>query len=326
MIIKPIGNVETPRKPRRGMDMLAFCESVYRSIQQLRDRVFVVHTQQASDAEKPNPFDVILFTEDGNHSVIVHDGIIIERFPGGTESATKEHTVENIKEGDGVFPPASPGDRVRFPVKIGDQVSIFFECRPDGSIKDVPTVIVTKEDENPSVHWAPPAGDDAEGMFGEFWYKLATIEAGERPETAKIKPCLMGSHINHWAEIPRLENTIQEATENVGRVVKDFDKDLSKFNIRSIRNKHPLIKITESDEAIEIEEPYDTGGGAVGKNLNLSIYQMYIDNDGHVYDLGTSPSVLYFRNGSYVGMADPDNGNIPAQLDIHAATFLSTAP
>lgn len=83
MIIKPIGSVELPRKPRRGMDALAFSESVYRSIQQLRDRVFVVHSQPSKTTEIKR---LVLKKGTAANKIQVTDGLVNTQTPtlGGT--------------------------------------------------------------------------------------------------------------------------------------------------------------------------------------------------------------------------------------------------
>lgn len=83
MIIKPIGSVELPRKPRRGMDALAFSESVYRSIQQLRDRVFVVHSQPSKTTEIKR---LVLKKGTAANKIQVTDGLVNDQTPtlGGT--------------------------------------------------------------------------------------------------------------------------------------------------------------------------------------------------------------------------------------------------
>jgi hypothetical protein len=272
--------------------------------------------------ERPRPFDVQVFDDDeGGFYATVSPGLVIERIPGGTENAVKLHEAENIAYGADVFPPNEKGQLKRFAVRGGQQVTLLVKVRPDGSVASV-RVVIEAVSRSESVHWIPAIGDDLEGVAGEYHYNLAEIAAGESPGSVEVLPKMSGSHIDHWVELPNLTNSIEAATENVGRIVARYDQRTNSFVHRAIRNKHPKIKVTETHDAIEIEEPY----GVEGKNLNLTINYLFIDNGGDIYDLGTSPTTLYFRNGGYVGNSDPDNGQPPAQLDLQNATYLSTAP
>jgi len=246
MIIKPIGNVELPRKPRRGMDGLAFSESVYRSIQQLRDRVFVVHNPSKTP-QKPNPFEVTLFKESSTWKVTIADGYVNERIPGGTGDAIAIHFPENIKDGD---------DRAKFTVADGQQVSLIVEVDEDGEINpegadDAVRVTIETIDET-STHFEPKIGDASTGVAGVYHYKLATIEEGDTPGILELKPYLAGSHISHFRELPKLINTPSASATNVGRIVKEYDKESNEYRFRSIAKGDGQLRVDEDGDNVTV--------------------------------------------------------------------------
>jgi len=327
MIKRLFGSVTIPPRPRSGMDALTFAQAVWKALDQIRGMTYDSGTAGNDQPQKPNPFDCNLTKKDGEYFVTVEDGVITER-KLGTEDAVKIHEITNIKLGEESFPPNTAGNRKPFPVKAGEQVTLLVEVSNDGSILNEPKVVIEKIGEE-SVHFAPIAGDDLEGVFGEYRYKLATIETSSQPEGGLIlKQVMAGSHVDHWVDIPRLANAIETEDANVGRIVKEYDKAGGKFVLRAIKSVHPDITITETDETVEIGQSYnpDDPGGDAGKNLNLIINYLNVDNNGAVYDIGPSPTTIYFRNGLYVGNEDPDNGNPPAQLDTQNATYLNMAP
>ena len=60
-----------------------------------------------------------------------------------------------------------------------------------------------------------------------------------------------------------------------------------------------------------------------GKNLNLTIRQLEYNNDGVIVEPSVELfTILYFRNGLYVGDVDP--GDAPVQLDEHSVTHLTS--
>ncbi len=64
-----------------------------------------------------------------------------------------------------------------------------------------------------------------------------------------------------------------------------------------------------------------------GKDLNLVINILFVNNDGNVYELEGHPDrTLYFRNGLFVGNVNPDVGDPPAGLITEYSTHLSIAP
>ena len=60
-----------------------------------------------------------------------------------------------------------------------------------------------------------------------------------------------------------------------------------------------------------------------GKNLNLTINHLEYNNDGVIVEPSVpTTTILYWRNGLYVGDVDP--GDAPAQLDEHTVTNLTS--
>ncbi len=228
------------------MDGLAFSESVYRSIQQLRDRVFVVHNPSKTP-QKPNPFEVTLFKESSTWKVTVADGYVNERIPGGTGDAIAIHFPENIKDGD---------DRAKFTVADGQQVSLIVEVDEDGQINpegldDAVRVAIETIDET-STHFEPKIGDASTGVAGVYHYKLATIEEGDTPGILELKPYLAGSHISHFRELPKLINLPAASTADTGRLVKEYDKASNEYRFRSIAKGDGQLRVDEDGDNVTV--------------------------------------------------------------------------
>lgn len=64
---------------------------------------------------------------------------------------------------------------------------------------------------------------------------------------------------------------------------------------------------------------------SVGEHLNLEIYGAEFNLDGNLVSLSPSPlSILYFRNGQFVGIVDPDGGVPPAGLITQEVTYATS--
>jgi len=264
------------------------------------------------------PFHVRLGVNRGEsptYYVTITDGYVNERVPGGTGDALAKHFPENIKDGD---------NRAMFTVTAGKQVSLIVEVDEHGAITASggdPAVRVAIEDVDPeSTHYNPKIGDASTGETGIYRYQLATIEAPEvEGGSPTVKRVLSGSHISHFRELPELVNLPEGSTSNVGRIVKEYDKASNEYRLRSIANGDGQLRVDEDGDNVTVR--------GNGKNLNLSIFQLSYDADGAVYDPGgSSPTILYWRDGLYAGNTDPDGGAPPAEIDEESVTYLISQP
>jgi hypothetical protein len=262
------------------------------------------------------PFEVTLFSELESEGatrtwkVVVADGYVNERLPGGTGDALIAHFPENIEDA---------GSRVPFTVEAGKQVSLIVEVDEDGEINpegaDDAVRVAIEDIDEASTHFEPKIGDASTGVAGVYHYKLATIEESDTPDLLKLKSYLAGSHISHFRELPLLKNLPDAATADTGRIVKEYDKDSNEYRFRSIAKGDGQLRVDEDGDNVTVR--------GNGKNLNLSIFQLSYDNDGAVYDPGGgSPTILYWRDGLYCGTIDPDDGTPPAELDEESVTYL----
>ena len=304
------------------------------------------------------PFSVTLkaagTTEAPTYSVQVADGWVNERIPGVFDpvaNATAVHKPHNILWGaDGASqdPVKAATDRRDFPITIGQQVSVvvFVNAEgnvalPDGSTEDGPTKIGVEEEDYKSIHYVPPRPqDEDEGSAGEYHYKLAVLRDADGTHSGPwLEMFLAGSHMDHFAELPILDN-MAAAGENKGRVFEKYDPDTNTYQFRVIDTSEGELEITETEGGLGMRGNSKNGsitvtedGGSPttvaewvdglmttegtqnidipasdfpgGGNLNHEIYQLSYDNDGHIYGSESLVQTLYWRNGLYIGTTDP---------------------
>jgi hypothetical protein len=287
------------------------------------------------------PFECQLIDREGQLYITVADGCVNERVPGGEDSATIAHECENIRLGKKAIAPETPETRTEFPIQPGQQVSVVVDVDPEGAIRgtspeDPVRVVIEPVNQVNSVHYVPPIGDDTSGKFGEYHYKLATLEPVPDAEDAwQLKRWLAGSHISHFRELPILANTYDTGSTGIGRIVKEYAEPTNRYLFRGISGVSGQIVITEMDDTVQIGiDPQYTddvtdgtggGGSTTGGNLNLAIWPLYYANDGTVYAQEDSePVIHYFRNGLFVGIEDP--ADAPESLITSQATWLISAP
>ncbi len=248
-----------------------FSREVRKSVCALRDRSVIVRggNGQSGGGYKPNPFDVRLIVipaegeGDPTYEVMVMDGWVNERIPGVQDPATNATAVHkpwNILWGDDASGDQLATDRRTFPIAIGDQVSILVNVAaegnsalPDGSTADGPTEIAIEDEDEKSIHYVPPRPVDSdEGAAGVYHYKMAVLRDADATHSGPwLELFLAGSHLDHFAELPILDNMSGEA-DNKGRVFKEYDPETNTYNFRVLDATVGELTITENEDGVEI--------------------------------------------------------------------------
>ena len=366
-LAKPIGVVTLPRNARHGVDLLLWCQDVNKALQQLRDRPVPVRNGGRGSDTIP-PFWPTLKSSGGEsptYKVSLTDGWLNERIPGVYDgdpppTATAFHKPHNIlwgADGASQSPVRLATDRREFPIAIGEQLSIVVYVDPDGAIggdaapADGPLEIAVEEEDEPSVHYVPPrATDEYEGAAGVYHYKMAVLRAADATHTGPwLELFMAGSHLDHFRDLPLLENSAAEA-ENTGRVFKKYDETTNQYLFRTLDATTGELTITEQESGVEIRgnsvdgtltianettspdilswvDGLITSAGAFeimgGGNLNLGVNQLAFDADGHVYGSDSIATTLYFRGGRFIGTTDP--ADAPAGLVSQTITHMISA-
>jgi hypothetical protein len=270
-----------PRKPSLRMDVLAWCLRMWEYVRESRvsvgpglrlsrtssGTIISLEGRRKGSGGKLPPFHVILKTEgtgeELSYSVNVADGWVNERIPGvqsPPSNATAVHKPFNILWGDDATAPDLPTDRRKFPLSVGQQVSVLVNVVAEGQVGLPddhppetlgPTEIAIEEEDTDSVHWVPPCADDAEGSGGVFHYKLAVLRAADATHpTPWLEYFLSGSHIDHYGAF-LLENAANPGPAGSARVLKEYDEQANKYVFRLIK-KGGQLKVNEESDGIEI--------------------------------------------------------------------------
>jgi len=308
---------------------------------------------------KPNPFDVTLIvggtTEAPTYKVSVADGWVNERIPGVQDppvNATAVHKPWNILWGTDAVAPDLGTDRRTFPISIGQQVSVIVNVAAEGNIELPagapgttlgPTEIAVEAEDEDSVHYVPPRPVDSDtGSAGVYHYKLAVLRAADATHsTPWLEIFLAGSHIDHFAELPILDN-LTGAAEDIGRVFKEYDPETNTYTFRAIDTSEGELVVTETEDGLGLRGNSKDGtltitidgespvtaltwvDGLVdqegttdiaipaqeefpgGANLDLQIFQATYNANGEIYSETSTPiQTLFWRNGLFIGETQP---------------------
>ena len=344
-----------------------WANSVVEAIQRLANRKQIRPIPGGSSGTPP-PFWPTLKSSGGEsptYKISLTDGWLNERIPGVYDgepppTATAFHKPHNILWGtDGAAQsPVKPAtDRREFPIAVGQQLSIVVYVDPDGAIggdaapADGPLEIAVETEDEPSVHYIPPRATDLYvGAAGVYHYKMAVLRAADATHTGPwLELFMAGSHLDHFRDLPLLENSAAEA-ENTGRVFKKYDETTNQYLFRTLDATTGELTITETESGVEIRgneidgtltianetaspdiltwaDGLITSAGAFeilgGGNLNLGINQLAFDNTGHVYGSDSIAVTLYFRGGRFIGTTDP--ADAPAGLISQTITHMISA-
>jgi len=300
-----------------------------KSICALRDRSIITRGG-GSGGSKPNPFDVSLIvggtTESPTYKVSVADGWVNERIPGvktPPANATAVHKPWNILWGTDAVAPDLGTDRRTFPISIGQQVSVIVNVAAEGNIELPagapgttlgPTEIKVEAEDEDSVHYVPPRPVDSDtGSAGVYHYKLAVLRDADATHSAPwLEYFLAGSHIDHFAELPILDNLGGSAT-NKGRVFKKYDKATNTYQFRVLDATAGELTIEESDDGVAIRgnennkytEWKEEGASTAQHRLEFSdglrasgsdqtvLMPKYVAGDGIAIDLVPGTTITY---------------------------------
>lgn len=226
------------------------------------------------DVRQLPPFFPIVANNNGSYSVAVIPGYVNERVTNPTGGALAKHTPTNMLD----------AGKLKFNAIGSDQqVSIKVSVNEGGQIQgvdggDAVSLVIEAKDTD-STHFYPPCGDDQTGQKGTYHYCLGYLTGDT------FKNVLGGSHLDHWQDIPTIDNTTTEATDGLGRVVKEYKNTEDKFLVRTIkqRDSSPQVKIKELDESIEV-----TGNSLSGK---LFLVQ------GETYEGGEPEQLMTWEDG-----------------------------
>lgn len=266
-----------------------FSREVRKSIAALRDRR-IVGGSSTSAQPKALPFDLTLYSAGaGSYEITVQDGWVNERSPISSGNVTFCHKPGNI---------LTAGERTRFAIEIGDQVSLVVHVDEDGGLDsgsgDPVEIAITAEDEA-STHYDPPIADETSGSGGTYYYKLGVLRDADATHPSPwIERFLCGSHISHFRELPKFKK--KAGTYDIFR---EFDAAAGEYKTKGLTAGEG-IDIVDDDESLEIKLDYGTDDAGFSGDITIR------DCDG---DPGADPPVpatLRFRirvvNGLIVGI------------------------
>ncbi len=268
-----------------------FSREVRKSIAALRDRK-IVGGSAPFTPYKAIPFDITLnivgASGSESYEVTIQDGWVNERSTATTAAAASVHKPSNIY---------TAGERTKFPLDIGDQVSLVVHVDADGGLDssggDPVEIAITEEDEESS-HYDPAVGDESSGSGGTYYYKLGVLRGADSSHPAPwIEKFLAGSHVDHFRELPKFKKAGGSYD-----IFKEYDAGAGQYKTKGI-SEGDGIKITNNENYLEfaIDDDY-----FVGYSGDVTIR----DCDG---DLGATPPVdgtirmrLRISNGLIVGV------------------------
>jgi len=266
-----------------------FSREVRKSIAALRDRRIVGGSVSAIQ-QKPLPFDLTLYSAGAAaYEITVQDGWVNERSPISTGNVTFCHKPGNI---------LTDGDRTRFGISVGEQVSLVVHVDEDGGLDsgsgDPVEIAITGEDEA-STHYDPPVGDETSGSGGTYYYKLGVLRDADATHPSPwIERFLAGSHVSHFRELPKFKK--KAGTYDI---FKEFDAAAGEYKTKGLTAGEG-IDIVDDEESLEIKLDYGIDDGGFSGDITIR------DCDG---DPGADPPVpatLRFRirvvNGLIVGI------------------------
>lgn len=251
----------------------------------------------------PNPWDTNLIKitpEIGaeTYQVTVEDGLVIDHVPGDTD-ALVYHEASNIlvsaeDEDLGADPPIAEGDRTLFDIAVGEAIYVKVNVLPSGAVgesSDPPepfVEIVVDEDGLDSAHYVPPCADDADGLAGYYYYKLALLE--EISGEVVLTKYRAGSHIEHFCELPLMDNV----GAGNGKVLKDYDQASNTYRFRNLDGGLGELTITNNADDIEIR----------GNKKSLNLMVQYGETEA------TTPTIAFVdglttTGATVVGDEDP---------------------
>ncbi len=207
-------------------------------------------------AGSPLPFQVRLGITTGSGGafaayVTVEDGYVCERCPGPATTDALYYGIPGNLTDDNQL-------RKKFPIADGQQVSVVVPVKPTGEIDDssgAGVSIVVEAADPVSVHYVPkaPNADAPTGTAGTYHYKLAVFHAATGSEPAYLENFLAGSHIDHFRDLPLIDNTMG-AGGGVGRVFNKYDPSDATYKFRTLKKP--------ASGQVQVTEKTDSSGNA----------------------------------------------------------------
>lgn len=227
----------------------------------------------------------------------VTPGQVIERIPG-TGNAISQHDPSGMTGGGG-----EPSYQS---IEDGDTVICKVDVAASGAVTAAAIEVTSESLE--STHYAP-AGGTSSGSSGTYRYPLFKFNVVEAQP--KVKIIMGGSHIDHWRDLPKLENRRTGGGENIGRIFQKFDDAEKSYFFRDITKKADTdtLEITEQADYIELKTK--------GANLDLTVWDIELIHEGEdqwsLVRTGAGTEKHYWRDGLYKGKSTPED---PEGIDI----------
>lgn len=281
-----------PKRPERGKPLYQWALSMWEMAMKNRLKAGPGITLRESSTgttiavkrrrapKKTLPFEVTLITrppasEGGppTYLVTVAPGRVNERLPSDTD-ALKTIEPANLRD------PLNPPELTEFPIEAGQAVYVKVEIDEDGAISAPgggdPVLITIAADDIATSHYQPKVDDETTaGAPGTLYYKLARVIPGDSPDELKLENILGGSHLDHWRELPSLQNTSDEATDQ-GLIAKKWDQTAAQYLLRVLSKELGKLTIrTDPDEIV-------VRGNKIDALINLWVGDTQITTDGFV--------------------------------------------
>lgn len=245
-------------------------------------------TPQRATALNDAPFSVSVGTsEDGEtYYATVTKGLVIERKQGKEADLVVGHEPTNLTDAE--------GNPSKISIKDGDGVFVVVKLTADGEVETGGVSIKAEpHDGIEMTHYTPKVADD-EGATGEMKYRLGRFSVSKE-SGQKWENDFAGSHIDHFQDLPPFK---KQAGDN--DVFKKYDLDEKCYKTKGLTEWLP--DYTGAIKSIKID---DTGDElrfrTNGKDLDLQVYEFFMNTDGNL-EQATAPSeVLCIRDGIYIG-------------------------
>lgn len=141
---------------------------------------------------------------------------------------------------------------IKSSLQVDQAIYVAYTLDQNGQMATAPSGIV--ESNTKSGKTNKPAYNEVTGEAGDYYIKLLEYSEG------KIKRFCSDSYIVVEKGIQNIDSTMTEAASGMGRVLKEYQRNLNKWKLRVIKEKQgesvedeAQIKIQEEDEAIIVK-------------------------------------------------------------------------
>ena len=204
--------------------------------------------------------------DEDEYTVSVTKGHVNERIPGNGD-ALESHDIKNILWGSDATGQNAEGDVKQTSITVGQQISIKVYVdvygalggteAPEGFVAE----LVTEEEDVESIHYIPKCGDDRDGTEGIYHYKIAVLRAADADNPSPwLEMYLAGSHLDHFRDLPQIDNFLTETREDHGRPVSKYDADVNTYQFRATKARYGTI-ITEEEQKFSLDFFGENVGG-----------------------------------------------------------------